>query len=93
VVEVLCLMQLYPMQEKALLPIAQRSGKLLLVEEGHGFCGYTAQLMASFYEQDRSLAMRRLYSSPQHIPSAMPLELSVLPNVDRVIAETLELVK
>ena len=93
VVEVICLMQLYPLQEKILLPIVQRSAKLLLVEEGHGFCGFTAQLMASFYEMDRSLVMRRAYSHPQHIPSAKPLELIVLPNVDRIIAETLELVQ
>jgi 2-oxoisovalerate dehydrogenase E1 component len=93
VVEMICLMQLYPLQSNSLLPLARKSGKLLLVEEGHGFCGFTAQLMASFYELDPSLVMRRVYSQPQHIPSAKPLELAVLPNVDRIVAETLELVK
>jgi 2-oxoisovalerate dehydrogenase E1 component len=93
VVEMICLMQLYPLQAHSMLPLARRSGKLLLVEEGHGFCGFTAQLMASFYELDSSLVMRRVYSYPQHIPSAKPLELMVLPNVDRIVAETLELVK
>jgi 2-oxoisovalerate dehydrogenase E1 component len=93
VVEMICLMQLYPLQSNPLLPLARKSGKLLLVEEGHGFCGFTAQLMASFYELDPSLVMRRVYSQPQHIPSAKPLELTVLPNVDRIVAETLELVK
>ena len=93
VVEVLCLMQLYPLQRNSFLPLARRSAKLLLVEEGHGFCGFTAQLMTSFYEQDHSLVMHRVYSHPQHIPSAKPLELSVLPSVDRIVAETLGLVK
>ena len=93
VVETICLMQLYPLQSNSLLPLARKSGKLLLVEEGHGFCGFTAQLMASFYELDPTLVMRRVYSQPQHIPSAKPLELAVLPNVDRIVAETLELVK
>ncbi len=93
IAEALCLMQLYPLQQNALLPIVQRSGKLLLVEEGHGFCGYTAELMASFYEMDCKLTMRRVYSHPQHIPSAKPLELSVLPNIDRIVAEVLELVQ
>jgi 2-oxoisovalerate dehydrogenase E1 component len=93
IAEVLCLMQLYPLQTNALLPILQRSGRLLLLEEGHGFCGYTAELMASFYEMDRTLAMRRVYSHPQHIPSAKPLELLVLPNADRIVAEVLELVR
>jgi 2-oxoisovalerate dehydrogenase E1 component len=93
VVEMICLMQLYPLQSNSLLPLARKSGKLLLVEEGHGFCGFTAQLMASFYELDPSLVMRRVYSQAQHIPSAKPLELTVLPNVDCILAETLELVK
>jgi 2-oxoisovalerate dehydrogenase E1 component len=93
VAEVLCLMQLYPLQKRTILPVAQRSGKLLLVEEGHGFCGFTAELMASFCEMDCTLKMRRVYSHPQHIPSAKPLELVVLPNVDRIVEETLELVQ
>jgi 2-oxoisovalerate dehydrogenase E1 component len=93
VVEMICLMQLYPLQTNSLLPLARKSGKLLLVEEGQGFCGLTAQLMASFYELDPGLVMRRVYSHPQHIPSAKPLELAVLPNVDCIVAEVLELVK
>jgi pyruvate/2-oxoglutarate/acetoin dehydrogenase E1 component len=76
-----------------MLPIVQRSGRLLLVEEGHGFCGYTAELMASFYELDRSLVMRRVYSYPQHIPSAKPLELGMLPGTERIVAEILELLR
>lgn len=93
VVEIICLMQLYPLQARSILPLAQRTGTLLLVEEGHGFCGFTAELMASLCELDRSLTMRRLYSRPQHIPSAKPLELRVLPNADRIVEETLELVQ
>lgn len=93
VVEIVCLMQLYPLQKMAILPVVQRSGKVLLVEEGHGFCGFTAELMASLYEMDNTLAMQRVYSHPQHIPSAKPLELLVLPSTDRVVAATLELVQ
>jgi 2-oxoisovalerate dehydrogenase E1 component len=91
VAEVICLMQLYPLQKRTILPVAQRSGKLLMVEEGHGFCGFTAELMAAFCEMDRTLAMRRVYSHPQHIPSAKPFELTVLPSVDRIVEEFLEL--
>jgi 2-oxoisovalerate dehydrogenase E1 component len=93
VAEVLCLMQLYPLQKRTILPIAQRSGKLLLVEEGHGFCGYTAELMASFCEMDLALSMRRVYSQPQHIPSAKPLEMAVLPTSDRIVAALLDLLQ
>ncbi len=93
VAEILCLMQLYPLQKRTILPIAQRSGKLLLVEEGHGFCGYTAELMASFCEMDPALSMRRVYSLHQHIPSAKPLEMAVLPTSDRIVADLLELLQ
>jgi 2-oxoisovalerate dehydrogenase E1 component len=91
VAEVICPTQLYPLQRNAMLPLAQRSRRLLFVEEGHGFCGFTAELIASFYEMDHSLRMRRLYSRPQHIPSAKSLEMRVLPDVDRIVEETLEL--
>ena len=92
VVEILCLLQLYPLQKQAILPLAQRSGRLLLVEEGHGFCGYTAELAASFAEMDSRLVVRRLYSLPQHIPSSRPLEMVVLPDANRIVDATLELV-
>jgi len=93
VVEVVCPMQIYPLQKEAILPLVQRSGKLLIVEEGHSFCGFAAELIASLYELDRTLSMRRLSSHPQHIPSAKPLELMVLPGVEKIIAETLGLIQ
>jgi 2-oxoisovalerate dehydrogenase E1 component len=93
VAEIVCPMQIYPLQAQSILPLVQRSGRLLFVEEGHGFCGLTAELMASFYELDRSLAMRRVYSHPQHIPSAKPLELKLLPDASRIVNEALELLR
>lgn len=93
VAEIFCPMQLYPLQQEAMVHLVRRCKRLLLVEEGHGFCGFTAESMAAFYELDRSLAMRRVYSHPQHIPSAKPLELAVLPGTERIVAEALELMK
>jgi 2-oxoisovalerate dehydrogenase E1 component len=93
VVEIICPMQLYPLQPRSMLSLAQRSGRLLLAEEGHGFCGFTAELMATLSELERSLVMRRVYAHPQHIPAAKPLELRMLPDTDRLVAETLELLR
>jgi len=93
VAEIVCPMQLYPLQAQSMLPLVQRSGRLLLVEEGHGFCGFTAEIMAALFELDPSLKMRRLYSRPQHIPSAKPLELFVLPGVEQIVEQTLELMQ
>ena len=39
VAEAICPIQLYPLQRRSMLPLAERSGRLLLVEEGQGFCG------------------------------------------------------
>jgi 2-oxoisovalerate dehydrogenase E1 component len=93
VAEIVCPMQIYPLQAQAMLPLAERSGRLLLVEEGHGFCGFTAEVMATLYELNPSLKMRRLHSRPQHIPSAKPLEMLVLPGVEQIVEQTLELVQ
>jgi 2-oxoisovalerate dehydrogenase E1 component len=93
VAEIVCPMQLYPLQRESMLPLVQRSGRVLLVEEGHGFCGFTAELMATFNEMDSSLAMRRLHSRPQHIPSAKPLEMLVLPGVETIVEQALELLR
>lgn len=93
VTEIVCPMQIYPLQTQSMLPLAERSGRLLLVEEGHGFCGTTAEMMAALYELNPSLKMRRLYSRPQHIPSAKPLEMLVLPGVQQIVEQTLELVQ
>jgi 2-oxoisovalerate dehydrogenase E1 component len=89
VAEIICPIQLFPLQIDAILKVIPASGRLLLVEEGHGFCGFTAEVLAELYERDPSLQMRRLYSHPQHIPSAKPLELEVLPNASRIVAEIL----
>lgn len=91
IADIVCPLQLYPFQAEAILSIAQQSKKLLLVEEGHGFCGFTAEVLAQLYELDPRLRMSRVYSHPQHIPSSKPLELEVLPNAARIVREALAL--
>lgn len=91
IADVLCPTQIFPLQADAILSVVRASGRVLLVEEGHGFCGFTAEVLAELYERDRSLRIRRLYSHPQHIPSSKPLELDVLPNAARIVQEALAL--
>jgi 2-oxoisovalerate dehydrogenase E1 component len=93
VAEIVCPMQLYPLQREPMLPLVQRSGRVLLAEEGHGFCGFTAELMATFNEMDRLLTIRRLHSRPQHIPSAKPLEMLTLPGMETIVEQALELLR
>lgn len=91
IADVLCPLQMFPLQMEAILPVAQQSGALLLVEEGHGFCGFAAEVLAELYERDPRLRIRRVFSHPQHIPSSKPLELEVLPNAARIVREALAL--
>jgi 2-oxoisovalerate dehydrogenase E1 component len=91
IADVICPTQLFPLQIEGLLSIAQRSGRMLLVEEGHGFCGFTAEVLAQLYERDSKLRIRRLSSHAQHIPSSKPLELEVLPNTARIVEAALAL--
>lgn len=91
IADVVCPTQMYPLQIEPLLQVAQQSGRVLLVEEGHGFCGFTAEVLAELYERDRNLLIQRLSSHPQHIPSAKPLELEVLPNTARIVEAALVL--
>jgi 2-oxoisovalerate dehydrogenase E1 component len=91
IADVICPLQLFPFQAEAILPIVQQSGRLLLIEEGHGFCGFTAEVLAELYERDASLKIRRLYSHPQHVPASKPLELEVLPKISRILEACLAL--
>lgn len=91
VAEVICPTQIFPLQIEAILSLVQQSGKLLLVEEGHGFCGFTAEVLAEIYERDPGTRIRRVYSHAQHIPSSKPLELEVLPNAARIVRDALVL--
>jgi 2-oxoisovalerate dehydrogenase E1 component len=91
IADVICPTQIYPLQMDAILPLVQASGRVLLVEEGHGFCGFTSEVLAELYERDSTLRIRRLSSHPQHIPSSKPLELEVLPNPRRIVEAALAL--
>ena len=61
-----------------------------MVEEGHGFCGFTAEMSAALHEADETLRVRGLYSHTQHIPSAKPLEMQVLPGAEHIVNAILE---
>jgi 2-oxoisovalerate dehydrogenase E1 component len=93
IVEILCPTQIFPLQIEALLNPVQKSGRLLIVEEGHEFCGLGAEILAQLYERDATLKIRRLASHPQHIPSSKPAELETLPGTDRMVDAILSLEK
>lgn len=68
-----------------------RTGRLVVVEEGHTALGVGAGLVASLAESASGAGFRarRVGAAPAPIPPARHLEAAVLPSVDRILAAIL----
>jgi 2-oxoisovalerate dehydrogenase E1 component len=87
--EMICPTRLYPLNAQPVIGSLEKTGKLLVVEEGHGFAALGAELIAQIHELKPGLLNRcKRLASPDHpIPSCGPLELAVLPNADLIAEE------
>jgi 2-oxoisovalerate dehydrogenase E1 component len=91
--EVLCPTQLYPLDPRPIVESVERTGRLVVVEEGIGFAAFGAEVVARIMELAPG-ALRRLrrMAAPEHpIPSCGPLEKALLPGPAHVEAAVLEL--
>jgi 2-oxoisovalerate dehydrogenase E1 component len=92
VCEVICPLQLYPFDSRAVVESIRRTGRLLIVEEGASFAAFGAEVVSQICESAPGVltALRRL-GAPRHpIPSCGPLEKELLPceqSIRRAIAE------
>jgi 2-oxoisovalerate dehydrogenase E1 component len=93
VCEVICPVQIYPLNLWPILDSVGRSGRLLVVEEGLGFAALGAEVIAALCERSpgRLKAVARLASRRHAIPSAGPLERETLPNPDSITQAALAL--
>ena len=67
---------------------AERSGRLLVIEEGSSFAGIGAELIASVAERSlKGIRARRIAALPVPIPSVKSLEQVVLPDKVRILQE------
>jgi len=84
--EMICPSQLYPLNPWPVIESLEHTRRLLVVEEGIGFSGLGAELVAQILERRPHLLARcKRLSSPEHpIPSCGPLELELLPNADAI---------
>lgn len=89
--EIVCPVQLYPLNASPIVESVSRSRRLLVVEEGTGFTGFGAEVIAQVQERaPTALQSVRRLSGPDHpIPSCAPLERRLLPNVDTILAALL----
>jgi 2-oxoisovalerate dehydrogenase E1 component len=93
IAEVICPTQLYPFELGPLIDVLGRAGKLLVVEEGQGFCAFGSEVLAQLFESARGpgLRVKRLAAAAHAIPSSKPAETSVLPGTSHIIHAALEL--
>ncbi|HVH50128.1 MAG TPA: transketolase C-terminal domain-containing protein [Candidatus Bathyarchaeia archaeon] len=85
-VEIVCPVQLYPLNPWPVIESLQQTRKLLVVEEGHSFAALGAELIAQIHELRPGLLSRcKRLAAPEHpIPSSGPLELQLLPNAKSI---------
>lgn len=93
IVQVLIVMQIYPFSAKYLLDAISSAPHLLIVEEGQGFAGFGAEVIAQLAELGalNGLNIRRLYPPAHCIPSSGVLEKEMLPSVASIVNAVLEM--
>jgi 2-oxoisovalerate dehydrogenase E1 component len=93
--EVLCPLQLYPLNPWPIVASVQQSGRLLVVEEGVSFAAFGAEAVAQLIENAPGAVrqVRRLAAPLHPIPSCGPLEKALLPGEQQVIEAVVQLVQ
>lgn len=87
--------RLYPFDVGVLEQSLSETKRLLIVEEGQGFAGIGAEIIAQAAERfgHLGLACRRVSATPNPIPAARPLEQHCLPGANTIVAKAMEVVR
>jgi len=94
VCEILCPLQLFPLNPWPVIESLRKTHKLLIVEEGISFAALGSELLAQISECVPGLLQQvRRLASPRHpIPSSGPLEKRCLPGESHIIETVLEMI-
>lgn len=93
-VEIVLPLCVSPFDPRPVLESVARTGKLVVIEEGARHFDLGSEVIATAaaaYRGNGRLHVRRVTAKPQPIPSALPLELEVLPSATALRAACLEL--
>jgi 2-oxoisovalerate dehydrogenase E1 component len=92
VCEVVCPLQLYPLNLGPIVESVRQTRKLVTVEEGLSFAAFGGEVAAQILERDPgSLKIFRRLGSPRlPIPACAPLEKALLPGVEHIVRTVLE---
>jgi pyruvate/2-oxoglutarate/acetoin dehydrogenase E1 component len=87
--------QLAPLQVKPILESLDRTSRLLTIEEGSLAAGWGAEVLASCLEARgaNKFCARRLAGKDLPIPASPALEARVLPDVEQIVAYSLEVAR
>jgi 2-oxoisovalerate dehydrogenase E1 component len=91
IAQVICVMQIHPFSVKPLLDELTAAPNLMILEEGQGFAGFGAEVLAQLAELGVAGALKiaRLHPPAFCIPSSGPLEKELLPDADKLVAAVL----
>ncbi|NLX23451.1 MAG: pyruvate dehydrogenase [Phycisphaerae bacterium] len=86
--------QLHPLDLEPIVESVRATGRLLVIEEGQGFAGLGAEVLAQLASEPRLTSWHgeRVCARPQPIPAARSAELQALPSVDDIVQAALRLV-
>jgi 2-oxoisovalerate dehydrogenase E1 component len=94
VAEIICPIQIYPLNYRPIVDSVRKSGRLLVVEEGQAFCGFGAEVVSAVHQAlaGTALVARRLGAKPHGLASSKAAELDSLPSADAIVASVVEMV-
>lgn len=94
-VEVICPIQIYPLNPWPVIDSLRRTGLLLIAEEGVGFAAVGSELIAQVAEQAPGTIRKavRLASPPVPIPASGPMEQEFLPDSTAILTAIREIVR
>lgn len=95
VVEIICPLQIYPLNARPIVDSAFETGRLFVVEEGQEFCGWGAEVLAQVATgtKGRKPVVGRMGAKPHPIPSCKSAEAASLPGASSIVSACLELMQ
>ena len=98
IAEIICPIQIYPLNYRPILDSVKRSGSLFVVEEGQSFCGFGAEVIAAVQQAlqqaltGQPLTAGRLGAKPHPLASSKQAESDSLPSAETIVASIVEMV-
>jgi pyruvate dehydrogenase E1 component beta subunit len=94
--EVIDLRSIKPLDITTIAESVRKTGKCIVIEEGHRFCGMAAEISAQIMEHCFDFLdgpVQRVCQMETPMPYSKPLEKATVPTVDRILAAAGQIIK